>query len=645
MKHLLPLFLLGGLLSAPALPAQIPTREAPAPGFEKRIRDHVFGIQMIDTHEHLYLMYESYAEYEEALANESHDFTQLFKHYLLEDLTSAGMHWSLQGLLYNRKLTPRQKWEIVKPVWERTRNTGYARVALIAAQDLFGFDDINDDTVEPLSARIDATIDQGWNEEVLKRAGIEMCIVDLAPMDLPQDRYRHVTRFDDFVFVHSFAQIEDQAPGVTTLEGYLQVLEERFREAMAGGSIGVKSGLAYGRTIRYRKTPEADAAEVFAALAASPNKQFSFKEVRPLQDYVMHQVVRLAGEHKVPMQIHTGHLAGNGNILTNSKPTHLVNLFLEYPKVQFCVFHSAYPYGAELGSIAKNFPNVYIDMCWSAVISPSYSKRYLHEWLETVPASKIMAFGGDYFHIEGTYGHAVMAREIVAAVLTEKVADQYFTEAEAMDVANRILRENALEIFAIYPDHDKDPLAPVLSEEGLIKVLVEMARQDAGFINQWQVIGPFDLGTPNPYSHELAPGFDTAYPPETELDFAQSYAGPDGNQLEWKAVQANEVNFIEVLDSREAGIAYAYTELLSPDERKVTLTLGSDDGVKVWLNGELVHRNPTWRSLESDEDFIECDLLQGTNRLLFKVSNRGLNWGLMVRILDPDAEVRVRPVL
>ncbi|MCB9502019.1 MAG: amidohydrolase family protein [Deferribacteres bacterium] len=124
----------------------------------------------------------------------------------------------------------------------------------------------------------------------------------------------------------------------------------------------------------------------------------------------MHRLVDLAEEFDLPMQIHTGLQAGNGNIITNSNPTHLTQLIMSHPRVDFCLFHGGYPYGGELAVLAKNFPNVYIDMCWSAIISPSYSKRYLHEWIETVPANKILAFGGDYSVVELVYAHSVMAK-------------------------------------------------------------------------------------------------------------------------------------------------------------------------------------------------------------------------------------------
>jgi hypothetical protein len=42
-----------------------------------------------------------------------------------------------------------------------------------------------------------------------------------------------------------------------------------------------------------------------------------------------------------------------------------------------------------------------------------------------------------------------MAREGVAAVLSEKVREGYFTEEQALEMGRRILRENAWDLFGL----------------------------------------------------------------------------------------------------------------------------------------------------------------------------------------------------
>ena len=74
--------------------AQIPLMPEAKAGYEQRIREEVFDINMIDTHEHLF------AE-EMVLSEAPFDFTLLFQHYMQEDFVSSGMNTSLKKILSN----------------------------------------------------------------------------------------------------------------------------------------------------------------------------------------------------------------------------------------------------------------------------------------------------------------------------------------------------------------------------------------------------------------------------------------------------------------------------------------------------------------------------------------------------------------
>ena len=145
-----------------------------------------------------------------------------------------------------------------------------------------------------------------------------------------------------------------------------------------------------------------------------------------MQDYLVHIAIQEAEKRRLPIQIHTGLQEGNENILSNSNPELLVNLFMEYRDAKFDIFHGAWPFCSQLSALAKNFSNVYPDMSWMHIISPSRSRSALYEWLDEVPANKILGFGGDFLCVEGAYGHTVIARENIAKVLALKVEDGDF---------------------------------------------------------------------------------------------------------------------------------------------------------------------------------------------------------------------------
>jgi hypothetical protein len=116
--------------------------------------------------------------------------------------------------------------------------------------------------------------------------------------------------------------------------------------------------------------------------------------------------------------------------------------------VDFILFPGGCPYGPEPGTMTKNFANARMDMCWLHIISPKVWRGSISsEWIGTVAANKSMALGGDYKLVDGTYAHAQVAGNNVAAVLAEKVLMGYLTEEEALEPVALCLRKDAIRIF------------------------------------------------------------------------------------------------------------------------------------------------------------------------------------------------------
>ena len=75
----------------------------------------------------------------------------------------------------------------------------------------------------------------------------------------------------------------------------------------------------------------------------------------------------------------------------------------------------------------------------------------------------------------------------------------------------------------------------------------------------------------------------------------------------------------------------------------VTMKVGSDDAIKVWLNGEVVHNNPVDRGAGDFQDDFTVDLEKGDNLLLVKVSERAGDWSMFVGIEADVNAVYKRP--
>jgi predicted TIM-barrel fold metal-dependent hydrolase len=426
------------------------------------IKDTVDKIPILDTHEHL-------IQEQERIAQKPDLFETFLSHYLSSDLISSGMSLEELAELRNPRLPLTDRWKIFKPFWENTKNTGYAYAINVAVKGLYDIDGLSDRTYKEIATRMEKRNLTGLYNWVLKeKAGIERIILDTSPetplTNVDYNIFAPVFRFRDFIMAKSRLELEKLEKRCNTsihsLNDFIKALSKEFNRVQ-NRIVGVKIGLAYMRTLQFEKVTFNEAEEVFNNIYRQENFErilidkrhryvpagLSLTDSKPLQDFMVHTVIQLATKRGLPIQIHTGLQEGNENILVNSRPTLLINLFREYKEARFDVFHGAYPYTGELASLAKNFPNVYADLCWLHIISPFKARQTLSEWLDTIPSNKIFGFGGDYRFIEGVYGHAVIARYNIARVLTEKVEEGIYRKSEAAQLAHKLLRDNAHELF------------------------------------------------------------------------------------------------------------------------------------------------------------------------------------------------------
>ncbi len=111
----------------------------------------------------------------------------------------------------------------------------------------------------------------------------------------------------------------------------------------------------------------------------------------------------------------------------------------------------------------------------------------------------------------------------------------------------------------------------------------------------------------------------------------------EGRQFRWALHLARDrrgLDFRSIWHGEFPAVAYAYAEVHCPQESDAVLLLGSDDGVKVWVNGELRHVSHVARGVRRDEDRVVLRLRRGGNRLLFKVDQGRGGWGLVARLTD-----------
>jgi len=154
---------------------------------------------------------------------------------------------------------------------------------------------------------------------------------------------------------------------------------------------------------------------------------------------------------------------------------------------------------------------------------------------------------------------------------------------------------------------------------------IEAIKRSEDYITGWLVAGPYTEGGKGP--EEL---FNVKFPPEK-----------GGQRVSWRPVPGFTSSSrpwlidLQHLFGGNNRVAYLKTRIKSPERHKAILELGSDDGVKVWLNGKLVHANNVTRGVNPGEDKVNVVLQKGWNPLMLKITQGGGGWAVCARFRNP----------
>ncbi|HEV8290284.1 MAG TPA: VCBS repeat-containing protein, partial [Tepidisphaeraceae bacterium] len=141
-------------------------------------------------------------------------------------------------------------------------------------------------------------------------------------------------------------------------------------------------------------------------------------------------------------------------------------------------------------------------------------------------------------------------------------------------------------------------------------------------LGKWYVAGPFD--------NAGGSGFEQAFGPEKEVNLKAEYPGRSGEKAVWK-----EANFVDGQPNNLAlfrpehnnwSAAYVYREIDVPTAMEMPISLGSDDTLTVWCNGEKLLAQNVLRPCTPDSEQLTLKLKPGKNKLLMKICNGDGEW-------------------
>ena len=419
--------------------------------FRQRLLDEMAAIQTVDCHSHTMLRREYEQQRERSL------FT-IHSYFARDFAALTGRPWSSLA-----EGDDEARWALLRDALARGRNVSYWRHNVVTYQGVFDFaaDDVTDANWRALNERIKAdTARPGWYDHVTRTKCNLVTQVRNVPWyeDWEPEYFTAVLRMEPALPLL-------RAPALEQLEAYLgrelrdlaawkTGLADFVGSYVARGAIGIKLAHAYQRSLAHENVPEPVAAGIYARVARG--EEVAPAEVIALQDHIVWFLAGLASDLDLVFQIHTG-MQGNWGHIPDSNPMGLLELIRAHRNVRFDLFHAGYPYAREIGVLGKHYANVWLNACWIYLITMGGSRQILSEWIDLVPAERLLGFGSDLNWPEMIYGHLAMARSCLADVLAEKVARDYLSRSAALDLVRLMLRDAPAALYRLRLDAPPAP--------------------------------------------------------------------------------------------------------------------------------------------------------------------------------------------
>ena len=213
-------------------------------------------------------------------------------------------------------------------------------------------------------------------------------------------------------------------------------------------AVAVKSSIAYETGLGVDLVTREDANRAFARLQSDSRNKRAEKMVR---DYLFLIGLDVCIEHSLPVQLHTG--IGDAPLLDLplGNPLLLFPLLKHdrYGRATFVFVHAAYPFLAEAGFLANQYPGVWIDLSEMVPFVGSGVERSLRTLCEMCPLSKLV-YGSDGYNIpELFWFSAVYFRECMSRVLRSLIEEGCIDAEFARQAGENILAGNARRLYRL----------------------------------------------------------------------------------------------------------------------------------------------------------------------------------------------------
>lgn len=221
--------------------------------------------------------------------------------------------------------------------------------------------------------------------------------------------------------------------------------------------------------------------------------------------------------------------------------------------------------------------------------------------------------------------------QTVRSIEAFKMAQQFLQDASLGQDAEAACIAITDNIQSLYPDECGSVIKNIIQNSSnmdhrqMAQAVLNKTQRLDDYITEWMMSEPFTVDGQSLYSTEFDPEKDSdAYPLWRKVP---EFSDKDNY---WHVDLAG-------LKTSLVAVVYLKTKVWSDIDQTVRLEMGSNDGIKAWMNNDLVHLHSVGRGVSPGDDVVEAQLIRGWNTLLLKIINEGGGgWGACARLRRQD---------
>ena len=248
--------------------------------------------------------------------------------------------------------------------------------------------------------------------------------------------------------------LEQLIPEVASFDELQATFAERLLRYAGAEIVGLKTIAAYRGGLNIETISAQDARRDFDSCKRELSEQLHNHILprigrRPLYHHMLLSAFEIAGEQKLPIQVHTG-IGDDDALLSESNPLCLQKLLKSqlFDKTKFVLLHG-YPYVKEAAYLASLYNNVFLDLSLAMNLNSLNAVSMLRETLSLTPYNKLLAGSDGHSTPEAHWWGMHSWRRALSQLLDEFIDSGLLSENQAEDLAAAVLHGNAMSLYKL----------------------------------------------------------------------------------------------------------------------------------------------------------------------------------------------------